>query len=157
MPLDNLLNRDILHSLQMNSVLSCYILDGEETDEEERNMCFSYPTPREIAQGLKCIWDSKMGTPSLARIIQDVDLAWKALEIVYRGNGAAVEGIADRNGHRKKEVAKGKVSVGEVHEPKMRVESANSPKRDSFTVICCSCVIRKNGRLLSSSLTPQFL
>ena len=49
-----------------------------------------------------------MGTPSSVRIIKDVDLALKALEIVYRANGAAVEGLADRNGHRKKEVGKGK-------------------------------------------------
>ena len=46
MPLDNSLNCEILHSLRMRSVLSRYILDGEETygeetDEEERNMCFS--------------------------------------------------------------------------------------------------------------------
>ena len=38
MPLDNLLNHDILHSLRMNSVLSCYILDEEEADSEESNM-----------------------------------------------------------------------------------------------------------------------
>ena len=49
-----------------------------------------------------------MGTPSSVRIIEDVDLVLKALEIVYRENGAAVEGLADRNGHRKKEVGKGK-------------------------------------------------
>ena len=49
-----------------------------------------------------------MGTPSLARIIPDVDLALKALEIVYRENGAAVEGLADRNGHRRKLVGEGK-------------------------------------------------
>ena len=42
------------------------------------------------------------GTPSSVRIIQDVDLALKALEIFYHANGAAVEGIADRNGHRNK-------------------------------------------------------
>ena len=71
-------------------------------------MCFSYSTPREISRGLKHIWDSKIGTPSSVRIIEDVDLALKALEIVYRANGAAVEGLADRNGHRKKEVGKGK-------------------------------------------------
>ena len=47
------------------------------------------------------------GTPSSARIIQDVDLALKAMEIVYRENGAAVEGLADRNGHRRKVVGKG--------------------------------------------------
>ena len=33
MPLDNLLNRDILHSLLMHSVLSSYIIDGEETTD----------------------------------------------------------------------------------------------------------------------------
>ena len=49
-----------------------------------------------------------MGTPSLARIIQYVDLALKALEIVYCENGAAVEGLADRNGHRREMVGKGK-------------------------------------------------
>ena len=70
MPLDNLLNCDILHSLRMHSVLRCYILDGEETDEEERNMCFSYSKPREIDQGLNRIWDSKMVTLSSARINQ---------------------------------------------------------------------------------------
>ena len=58
MSLDNSINRDILHSLRMYSVLSCYILDGEETDEEESNMFFRYSTPREIAQGLKRIWYS---------------------------------------------------------------------------------------------------
>ena len=50
----------------------------------------------------------KMGTPSSVRIIEDVDLALKALEIVYQENGAAVEGLVDINGHRKKEVGKWK-------------------------------------------------
>ena len=49
-----------------------------------------------------------MGTPSLARIIEDVDLALKALEIVYLENGAAVEGLTDRNGHKQKLVGEGK-------------------------------------------------
>ena len=80
-----------------------------------------------------------MGTPSSARIIQDVDLALKALEIVYRENGVVDEGLADINGHRKKVVGKGKSvrwSDVEVHRPKVRVASANSPKRCSTTVIC---------------------
>ena len=49
-----------------------------------------------------------MGNPSSARIIQDVDLALKALEIIYSANGAAVEGLADRNGHILKVVGEGK-------------------------------------------------
>ena len=71
-------------------------------------MRFSFSTPKEITRGMKCIWESKMGTPSLARIIEDVDLALKALEIVYLENGAAVQGLADRNGHRRKVVGEGK-------------------------------------------------
>ena len=84
------------------------MLDGEVTDEEERNMRFSFSTTKEIARGLKRIWESKIGTPSSERIIQDVDLAFKALEIVYCANGSAVEGLADRNGHIWKVVGKGK-------------------------------------------------
>ena len=49
-----------------------------------------------------------MGTPSSERITEDVDLALKALEIVYLANWASVEGLADRNGHRQKVVGEGK-------------------------------------------------
>ena len=71
-------------------------------------MRFSFSTPKETTRVLKRIWQSKIGTPYLARIIPDVDLALKALEIGYRVNGAAVEGLADRNGHRRKVVGEGK-------------------------------------------------
>ena len=108
MPLDNSLNRDILHSLRFHCVLSRFVLDREGTEEEERNMNSSFSTPKEIARGLKRIWESKMGTPSLARIIQDADLALKALETVYRANVDAVEGLADRNGHIRKVICEGK-------------------------------------------------
>ena len=108
MPLDNSLNRDILHSLCFHCVLSRFLLDVEGTDEEERNMRFGFSTPKEIARGLKRIWESKMGTPSSARIIENVDLELKASEIVYLANGAAVEGLADMNGHRRKFVGEGK-------------------------------------------------
>ena len=64
-----------------------------------------------MARGTKRIWDSKMGTPSSVRVIQNVDLALKALGIFYHANGAAVEGLEDKNGHMKKEVGKVKVSV----------------------------------------------
>ena len=83
------------------------MLDGEGTGEEERNVQFSFSTPREIARGMKRIWNSKMGTPSSAQIIEDVDLALKVLEIIDLENGASVEGLADRNGHRRKVVGEG--------------------------------------------------
>ena len=107
-PLDNSLNRDILYSLRFHCVLKRFFLYGEVTDEEESNMRLSFFTPKEIARGLKRMWESKMGTPSLARIIQYVDLALKALEIFYCINGAAVEGLADRNVQRRKVVGEGK-------------------------------------------------
>ena len=106
--LDNSLNRDILKYLRFHCVLSHSIIDGKETTEEESKLCFSFSTPRKIARGLNRLWGSKMGTPCLARIIQDVDLVLKALQIVYLENGAAVEGFTDRNGHRRKVVGKGK-------------------------------------------------
>ena len=73
------------------------MLDGEGTYEEKRNILFNLSTPREIARGMKRIWESKMGTPSSAGIIEDVDLALKALGIFYLANGDAVEGLTDRN------------------------------------------------------------
>ena len=61
-----------------------------------------------IARGLKRVWESKMGIPSSARIIEYVDQALKALGILYRANRAAVEGLDDRNGHRRKVLGEGK-------------------------------------------------
>ena len=79
MPLDHSLNRDILRSLRFRCVLSRFFLYEEVTDEEESNMRFSLSTPKEIARGLKRIWESKMGTPSSANIVPDVNLALKML------------------------------------------------------------------------------
>ena len=53
MPLDNSLNRDILHSLRFHRVLSRFVIDREGTEKEERNIRFSLSTPKEISQGLK--------------------------------------------------------------------------------------------------------
>ena len=75
----------------------------------------SFSTPKEISRGLKRIQESKMGTPSLESIIKDVEQASKTLEILYDTNRDKFEGIADRNGHRRKVVGEGKsVSWGGV-------------------------------------------
>ena len=47
-------------------------------------------------------------TPSSARVIEDVDCALEALEIVFRANGAAFEGITGRNGHILNELGEGR-------------------------------------------------
>ena len=57
-----------------------------------------------LTQLFLMIRESKMRTPSSSRIIEDVDLALRALEIFYLANWAAVEGLSDRNGYRKKVV-----------------------------------------------------
>ena len=78
-----------------------------------------------------------MGTPYSARILEDVDLLLKALENFYQKNGAAVEGLADRNGHRRKLVGEEKkCQLGEINGPKLRGASVNSSKICSCTVIC---------------------
>ena len=41
-----------------------------------------------------------MGAPSPDRVVQDVYLAFKAHEIVYKANGKMVPGLTNRNGHR---------------------------------------------------------
>ena len=64
MPLDNILNRDILHSFLFHCVLSRFLLDGEGTDEEDTNMRFS---PLAISSGvekLKRIFVSSSSVPS---------------------------------------------------------------------------------------------
>ena len=63
-PLDNILNRDILHSLLPHCVLSRFLIYREGIDKEERNVRFSLSTPKEIVRGLKCIWELKMVAPS---------------------------------------------------------------------------------------------
>ena len=78
-----------------------------------------------------------MGTPVSARIIKDVDLALKLLEILYRANGAAVEGLADRFGHIQKVVGEGEIiSLGGAQIKGKGGASANSPKICSCTLIC---------------------
>ena len=156
MPLKNILNRDILHSLHFNCVLSRFLIDGEGKDEEERNVRFNLSTPKEIARGLKRIWESKTGTPSSARIIQDVDLALKALEVVYRANGVAVEGLADSNGHRRKVVGEGKsVSWGGAR-TKGKGRECKLTKNMFLHSDMLKLCLKKNGRSMSSSLTQLF-
>ena len=103
-------------------------------------MCFSYSTPREIYRGMKGIRDSKMGTPYSARIIKDVDLVLKALEIVYSTNGAAVEGLADINGQIRKEVGEwGSFSWGGA-QTKCEDRECELTKNVLFHSDFCSCV-----------------
>ena len=97
-----------------------------------------------------------MGIPSSARIIQDVDMALKALEIIYRANGSAVEGLADRNGHRRKMVGEGKsiswggaLNIGKGRKCKLT-------KKMFLHSDLLKLRLKKNTAAVTSSLTQLF-
>ena len=99
----------------------------------------------------------KMGTPSSARIIEDVDLALKALQIVYLANGDAVEGLADRNGHKRKLLGEGKsVSWGGAWTRGKGCECKRTKNMFLHSDLLNLC-LNENGRSMSSSLTQLFL
>ena len=119
-------------------------------------MRFRLSTPKEITRGLKRIWESKMGIPSSARIIQDVDMALKALEIIYRANGSAVEGLADSNGYRQKMLREGKsVSWGVARNKGKGRECKLTKNMFLHSDLLKSC-LQKNTTSLISSLTQLF-
>ena len=99
----------------------------------------------------------KMGTPSSARIIEDVDLALKALEIVYLANGAAVEVLADKNEHRQKVVGEGKSLIWGGVRTKGKVRACELTKKMFLHSDLLKLCLKKNGRSMSYSLTKLFL
>ena len=110
-----------------------------------------------IARGIKCIRESKMGTPSSEGMIQYVDMVFKLLEIVYCTNGAAVEEISERNWYRQKVVGEGKFvswggawTKGEVREWKL---TKNIFLHSDLLNFC----LERNTTSLSSSLTQRCL
>ena len=156
MPLDSIRNIDILHSFRFHCVLSRFVIDREGIYEEESNMRFSFYTPKKINRGMKLIQESKMGKPSTARIILDLDLALKALEIVYRINGAAVEGPSDRNGHTRKLLGEGESLSWGGAQTKVKGRKCELTKHMVLYSDILKLCLKKNTTSLTSSLTPLF-
>ena len=94
-----------------------------------------------------------MEKTSSERIIEDFDLALKALEIVYCTNGAAVEGLADRNGHRLKVVGEGKSVRWGGAWTKVMGNECELTKYMLFHSDLMKLCLKKNTTSLSSSLT----
>ena len=90
------------------------------------------------------------------QIIEDVDLALKALGIVYHTNGAAVEGLAGRNCCRCKEVGEGKIEIWGGAQTKGEGRECKLTKHMFFHSDLLQLCLNKNGISLSSSLTPLF-
>ena len=80
----------------------------------------------------------------------------KALEIVYLENGASVEGLADRNRHRRFVVGEGRsVSWGGARTNGKGRECELTKKMLLHSDLFKLC-LKKNGRSMSSSLTQLF-
>ena len=94
-----------------------------------------------------------MGATFKKRIIEDVDLALKSLEIVYRANGAAVEGLADRNGHRLKVLGEGKSANWGGAWTKGKRNECEITKYILLHSDLLKLCLKKNTTSLSSSLT----
>ena len=88
----------------------------------------------------------KMGIPSLLRIIQNVDLALKALEMAYNANSAAVEGLANRNGHKRKEVGQGKRVSWGCEQTKGKGRKYKLTKNMFFHNYLWQLCLKKKGR-----------
>ena len=81
----------------------------------------------------------------------------EALEIVFCMNSDAAEGLADRNGHRRKDVGEGKRVSWEVARTKGEGRECKLTKKMLLHSDLLQFCLQKNGRFLSSSLTQRFL
>ena len=83
-------------------------------------------------------------------------MALKALEIVYSANGAAVEGMADSNGHRRKVIGEGESVSWVGAQTKGKDKECKLTKKMFFHSDMLNLSLKKNTTSLSSSLTPLF-
>ena len=77
----------------------------------------------------------------------------KELKIVYRANGAAVEGLADRNGHRQKVVGEGEIVSWIGARTKVKERECKLTKNMFLHSDLFKLCLKKNRRSMSSSLT----
>ena len=86
-PLDNILDRYILHSLRLHCVLSRFFLDGEGTDKEDRNMRFSFSCQSKSPEGWS-VYGNRNWEPLLRRGLSNMSIwCWKhwKLSTVHMG------------------------------------------------------------------------
>ena len=95
MPLDNSLFRDFRTSMDKHvGITSILALDDP--------LRFSKATPKEVMKTVNRLWDPDTGvSPRPNRIIQDINRLKENFLLIVDADGAIVEGVADRNGHRK--------------------------------------------------------
>jgi hypothetical protein len=92
MPLDTSLNQDIHESAKKHNLLSMAIHTHSVSD----NHLFSLARPKEAARCYKHILDPITGViPTSERILQDVNKAINALQVILEAEGVYVPGLAD--------------------------------------------------------------
>jgi hypothetical protein len=92
MPLDTSLNQDIHKSAKKHNLLSMAIRTHGVSD----NCLFLLATPKEAARCYKRILDPITGVvPTSERILQDVNKAINALQVIFEAEGVYVPGLAD--------------------------------------------------------------
>jgi hypothetical protein len=99
MPLDTSLNQDIHESANKHNLLSMAIHTHGVSD----NRLFSLAMPKEAAHCYKRILDPITGVVSTSEhILQDVNKAINALQVIFEAEGVYVPGLADGRtaGHR---------------------------------------------------------
>jgi hypothetical protein len=99
MPLDNSLNQDLHESTKKHNLLSMAIHTHGVSDER----LFLMTTPKEALRCYKRILDPLTGVvPTSERILQDVNKAINALQVIFEAEGVDVPGLADGRtaGHR---------------------------------------------------------
>ena len=96
------------------------------------------------------------GNPFFGANYRRCGSGFEGVEMVCLENGAAVEGLADRNVHRQKVVGEGKsVSWGGARTKGKGRECKLTKKMFLHSDLLKLC-LKKNGRSMSSSLTQLF-
>jgi hypothetical protein len=92
MPLDNSLNQDVHNAVKKHCLLSMTIHDPNNPHDDR---LFSMATPKEAARCYERICDPVTGVaPSSKRILEDVKRVINAFHVVFKHEGAYVEGLA---------------------------------------------------------------
>jgi len=74
-------------------------------------------TPKLGSRALDRIFDPIDGVaPTPDRIVEDIELVWKNMMIIYKNDGAHVPGLCNRSGHRKEAGRTGKGKWGGLRE-----------------------------------------
>ena len=97
-----------------------------------------------------------MGIENGNTLFSDADLSLKGLKNAYRKNGAAFEGLAERNGHRRKVVGEGKSVSWGGERTKGKGRECELTKNMFLHSDLLKLCLKKNTTSMTISLTQMF-